>query len=705
MNGSETTRPRQFRVGGMDCPSCAASVERALGTLPGIGEVRVDVMRGTVHVAGGPEAPPNVRVVAAIRRAGYKVIDTPDGLPAQGKGRLYAAIAGGVLLGAGLVVSWTGGAPALAVPLLATATLISSWYVIPRALGSLRSRALDIHVLMTVAAIGAAIIGQWGEAAAAMWLFGVAQWLEGYAVGRARHAITALMQVIPSEATVRREGRDVRVPVEGVGLGEQILIRPGDRVPLDGVILSGNSSLDQSPITGESVPVDREPGMSVYAGSINGAGSLEVEVTHRADDTSLARILHAVEEAQASRAPSQSFVDRFAAIYTPLVVLLALGVAVVPPLLTGAGWDMWVTRGLTLLVVACPCALVIATPVTITSGLAGAARHGVLIKGGAQLESLAEITAVVFDKTGTLTEGRLAVTDIVALNGISEAEVLRLAAGVEQHSEHPVARAIVSRALEQGIAPPEPSGFAAMSGSGAHAHVEGRDLFLGNLRVCEELGNCHTAAHALVERFATEGKTGVLLMDREGPIGALALADTVRESAGPAVEALRARGIGVVAMLTGDNRAVAESVGRTLKLDAVHATLLPGEKREAVLALQRAGHRVGVVGDGINDTPALASADVGIAMGVAGTPAALEVADVALMGEDLTALPAALGRARRTRSILRANLILALGLKGIFLVLAGAGVATLWMAVAADTGASVLVVANALRAMGGRGRG
>ncbi len=684
----------------MDCASCATTVERALGTLQGVEQVDVDVMQGTVQVTTAAGGPGSRAIGAAIRRAGYQVVSV-DGASRTPRGRQRATVLGGVLLAVGLGVSWGGGPTLLATILLGLATIISGWYVAPRALGAVRNRSLDIHVLMTVAALGAAFIGEWGEAAAAMWLFGVAQWLEGYAVGRARHAIGALMDVVPRQATVRRNGRDLTLPVDQVQLGEALLIRPGDRAPLDGIVRKGASAFDQSPITGESVPVEKVPGDDVFAGSINGPGSVEVEVTHLAQDTMLARILHAVENARSSRAPVQTFVDRFARVYTPVVVLLSVGVALVPPLALGAGWEMWLARGLTLLVVACPCALVIATPVSIASGLAGAARRGVLIKGGAQLEALAQVTTVAFDKTGTLTEGDLEVTDVVSLNGVPAPEVLRYAAGIERHSEHAVAKAIVRHAHNQQIAIPEPTGFSAMLGSGARGTIDGRELFVGNTRVCASLGNCDDDAHRWVDQFEQEGKTGVVLMDHDGPLGVLALADRVRPSAASAIRQIRDRGIDDIVMMTGDNLAVAEAVSASVAIREVRSGLLPVDKQVEVERLRQQGRWVAVVGDGINDTPALAAADVGIAMGVAGTPAALEVADVALMGDDLTVLPRAFRHAQRTQRILRSNLGIAIGLKAVFLVLAGVGVATLWMAVAADTGVTVLVVMNALRAMRG----
>jgi Cd2+/Zn2+-exporting ATPase len=417
------------------------------------------------------------------------------------------------------------------------------------------------------------------------------------------------------------------------------------------------------------------------------------------EDTTLARVLHAVEEAQASRAPTQSLVDRFARRYTPAIVALAALIAVIPPLFAGAEWGTWVYRALALLVIACPCALVISTPVTIVSGLAGAARAGVLIKGGSQLEAAGRISTVAFDKTGTLTEGRPVVTDVLPLNGLGAIELLALAAAVEHHSEHPVARAIAGEARARGIEPPASTGFTALPGRGARAVVQGRQLFVGNLRICAELGTCRDDVHRAVAAFEAQGKSAMLLTDAVEPLGVLAIADRPRPHSRDSIDALRRAGVSRVLMLTGDNAEVAAGVAREIGVDDVRAGLLPADKYEVVLSLKRGGETVAVVGDGVNDAPALAAADVGIAMGGAGTHVALETADIVLMGDDLNQVAHTVRRSRRTVSIVRQNIGFALGVKVVFLILAVMGQATLWMAVAADMGASLAVITNGLRAM------
>ena len=613
------------------------------------------------------------------------------------RGRVAVTAASGVLLALGVGLGWLGPESAWIVPLLVASAVAGGWFIVPLGVRAMRRRALDMNALMSVAAVGAGAIGQWGEAASALFLFAVAQLLETYSMDRARNAITALMSLSPTEATVQRDGQDVVVPVSDVALGETIRIKPGERVPLDGVVLSGRSAVDQAPITGESIPVDKEPGTEVFAGSINAQGSLEVRVTRHAEDTTLARIIHAVEEAQSKRAPSQAFVDRFARVYTPAVVIAAVLLAVVPPLFFGGAWSVWIYRSLATLVVACPCALVISTPVTIVSGLAGAARAGVLIKGGVYLEGAGSVTVVALDKTGTLTTGRPAVTDVVALGGVSEREVLRLSAAVERHSEHPLARAILDEATARGVTVPPAVDFEALVSRGARALVEGRIIYLGNARMMRERELLTAEDEAILGRLEQEGKTSVVV-ERDGlPLGIIAIADQLRPEARGAVAALVAQGLRPV-LLTGDNFGTAHAVAEQLDIDEVHAQLLPDDKVRLVRDLQAAGERVAFVGDGVNDAPALATATVGIAMGAAGTDVALETADIALMADDLGKLPLTVQFSRRTLGIIQQNIAFAIAVKAVFLVLAVSGLATLWMAVAADMGASLAVVANGLRA-------
>ena len=572
-----------------------------------------------------------------------------------------------------------------------------------RAWRSLGKRTLDINVLMVIAVAGAGALGEWFEAAAVVWLFGVAQLLEVLSMDRARRAIRSLMEVAPAQAQVRRGGRELMLPASEVRVGDMLILRPGDRAPVDGVIHHGESAFDESPVTGESRPIEKSPGDPVYAGTINGTGAIEVEATRIAADSTIARIIHLVEHAQKQRAPVQTFVDRFARRYTPAVVLLAATLAVAGPLVTG-GWSgfgaefgVWGYRALALLVVACPCALVISTPVSIVSALTAAARQGVLIKGGVHLERLGTVKSVAFDKTGTLTHGHVTVTGVLGLDGSSPESVLAVAAALEARSEHPIGRAIVNRARVDGLDVPAGVSFRALPGLGAEATVAEAPAIVGSHRLFEDRRLCTPALHACVDDVERRGGTAVLVGHGGSPLGVISLTDELRTSGRDAVGRLREAGVERIVLLTGDVRASADRARDGAGLDEAHAELLPSQKVEAIQALRAQYGPVAMVGDGINDAPALAAADVGIAMGGAGTDVALETADVVLMSDDLAKLPYALSLGRSTLANIRQNVAIALGLKLVFAVLAATGLATMWMAIVADTGASLLVTANSLR--------
>ncbi len=514
---------------------------------------------------------------------------------------------------------------------------------------------------------------------------------------RARHAIRALMDLTPPEASVIRAGEEHRIAADDVRVGERVRVRPGEKLPLDGRVVAGLSDVNQAPITGESLPVDKGVGDEVFAGSINGHGALEITTTRLRRDTTLARIVHLVETAQAERAPSQAFVDRFARIYTPAVIVLAAAVAVVPPL---AGWGegaVWLYRALVLLVIACPCALVIATPVAVVSALAAGARRGVLIKGGLHLESLAAVRSLAFDKTGTLTKGTPVVTGVVSVDGATPDGVLRLAAAVNRHSEHPIGRVIAQEAVSRGLTTPPVLAFRAIPGLGAEADVEGEAVVVGSPRLLASRGVDLSPFHARLQDSATDGSTTALVARGGRLLGYVALADVPRPSARDVVELLKRGGVARVEMLTGDGLGAGARVGRDVGVDAVRAELLPEDKVAAVKDLRARWGTVAMVGDGINDAPALAAADVGVVMGAAGSDAALETADVALMGDDLPKLPYALRLSRAAVSTIRINIVVALAVKIAFLALAVSGHTSLWLAILADTGTSLLVIANGLR--------
>jgi Cd2+/Zn2+-exporting ATPase len=573
---------------------------------------------------------------------------------------------------------------------------------------SIEHRVMDIHVLMLIAVAGALILGEWLEAAAVVWLFGVSGWLEAQTMARARRAIRDLMTLAPTEALARRGGDVVTVPVTELVIGDLVLVRPGERVPVDGHVRSGESALNQAPVTGESFPVEKAVGDTVFAGSINGNGALDVEVTRLAEDSTIARIIHQVERAQARRAPTQTLVDRFARVYTPAVVGLAVLLAVVPPVIgtvealawSGGDWGVWAYRALVLLVVACPCALVISTPVTVVAALTVAARAGVLIKGGAHLERLGSVRCVAFDKTGTLTDGRVSVTDVFGVNGASAHDVLAVAASLEARSEHPIGRAIVGRARDAGLDVIAGERFRALPGLGAEALVAASVAVIGSHRFFESQQLCTEAVHARMAEIEAGGSTPVFVGQAGAALGVIGLADRLRDGSGDVVRALRAAGVEHVVLLTGDTRRSAEGIRIASGVDEVYADLMPADKVTLVEMLRREHGVVAMVGDGVNDAPALASSDVGIAMGSAGTDVAIETADVALMGDDLTQLPFALRLGRTTVRTIRVNVGIALGLKLAFVALASVGMATLWMAILADTGASLLVVANGLRGTG-----
>ena len=686
-----------FRIEGMDCHEEVAILERRLKRLAGLESLDADVLGQRLRIKYDAAKISTDVIAEAVAQTGMRAwLEHEQAASPRAGWRTHMVAGSGLLLAVGLLLQLTWEAvPAW--PLLLASVALGGVPTARRAAASLRARHLDIHVLMVIAVIGAVILREWTEAASVVFLFALAQLLEAGAMERARGAIRALMELAPAEALVRRHGQDVRVPVDSVVVGDVVLVAPGEKIPVDGRVVDGSSYVNQAPVTGESLPAEKQPGDEVFGGTINGRGALDVEVTKLRRDSTLARIIHLVEQAQAQRAPSQAFVDRFARIYTPIVLALALLIAVVPPFLLSADAGVWFYRALVLLVISCPCALVISTPVSIVSALAAAARKGVLIKGGAHLERLASVRCVAFDKTGTLTKGRLRVHSIESFDGATERDVLRLAAAVESRSEHPVGRAILDHAVHSGERSLTAVGFRALAGLGAEASVDGQTVVVGSARLFRERGLATPSADAAVERISAMGYTTILVARDGSAVGAIAVADEVREGTRDALDVLRSHGIRHVAMLTGDTAAAANALAPQTGVDEVRAGLMPEDKVTSVRALRAAHGAIAMIGDGVNDAPALAAADVGIAMGAAGTDVALETADVALMADELGKIPYAIRLSRATMRNIRANIAFSIVLKAAFLVLAIAGVATLWMAVAADMGASLLVIANALR--------
>ncbi|MPZ16780.1 MAG: cadmium-translocating P-type ATPase [Luteitalea sp.] len=690
-----------FRVDGLCCHEEVALLEKHLQRLPGLTGLSADVVRQQLRVHHDAARISVTRITEAVAEAGLRAWphDEDRARPAVAGGwsrGLFVAVSG-VLVIVGALLDAAGAAQWALAAAFGGAAVAGGLPVVRRAAAAVRLRTLDINALMLVAVAGAALIGEWFEGATVIFLFALAQWLEVRSMDRVRRSVRALMSLAPAEALVRRNGQDMTVPVDAVGLGEVIVVRPGERVPLDGDIVHGESDVDQSPVTGESLPVAKGPGSPVFAGTINGSAALEVRVTRRGRDSTIARITHLIEQAQAQRAPSQAWVDRFARVYTPAVLLSAALVAVMPPLALGGAWSDWIYRALVLLVIACPCALVISTPVAIVSALTVAARHGVLVKGGRHLERLADVRAIAFDKTGTLTTGRLTVTDVYPIPPRDRAAVVRLAAAVEARSEHPIGRAVVALARAESVPIDAASDFRAWPGRGAEAALGHATLLVGNERLLRERGvDSGPVAGALAASEASGGSVVLVALDGD-VVGALVLGDELRAASRPVVAELKRQGVAPIVVLSGDCARAAQATADAVGADQWRADLLPEDKVDAVVRLKSRTGTVLMAGDGVNDAPALAAADVGLAMGVAGTDVALETADVALMGDDLHKLPYALSLSRKTLATVKTNVAFSLGLKAAFLVMAIAGMATLWMAVVADMGASLIVIGNGLR--------
>jgi Zn2+/Cd2+-exporting ATPase len=688
-----------FKIEGMDCHEEVAILQRTLTRLGGLESFDADVMGQRVRVTYDAARLTTSRIAEAVAQTGMRAwLEHEEPRPAPSTDlRARLVWSSGVALSAGLASLFSPPAAPYAWILFVAAIVLGGIHTARRAWASIRARVLDIHVLMLVAVAGAMAIGEWAEGASVVFLFALAQLLETRAMERARGAIRALMDLAPAEALVRRNGTERPLPVDDVRVGDVVIVRPGEKVPLDGRVQAGESHVNQSPVTGESLPVEKTAGSEVFAGTINGRGALDVEVTRLRRDSTIARIVHLVERAQAQRAPSQTFVDRFARIYTPTVLVMAALVAVVPPLLMGGMWTDWFYRSLVLLVISCPCALVISTPVSIVSALAAAARKGVLIKGGARLERLAAVRCLAFDKTGTLTRGQLRVVDVAATDGLAAPEVLRLAASLESRSEHPIGRAIVDHARGERLVLAGADGFQALPGLGAEGFVGSDRVLVGNHRLFEERGLCSPAAHRQFDSMAARGASPVMVARGGQTIGLIGVADETREAAAAVIDMVRGQGIRHVVLLTGDHEAAARALAGSLGITEYRAGLLPEDKMTAVDELRARYGVLAMVGDGVNDAPALATADVGIAMGVAGTDAALETADVALMADELAKIPFAIRLSRAAARNIRVNIAFSLAFKAVFLVLAFLGLATLWMAVVADMGASLIVIANALR--------
>ena len=721
---------RTFRIGGMDCADEVNALKRTVGALPAVGSLDFNLIEGTMTVEFAASPADAEAVRDAVRRAGLnaEAVDEtcPSGVCAveegwwRRRGRAVMCWSSGALVLAGflthvvlhvnllhaLVGGEAAGSRAFPLPVIllyAAAVVAGGWFVAPKAWLALRRLRPDMNLLMTVAVLGAMAIGQWFEAGTVTFLFALSLLLESWSVSRARRAIRSLVSLTPPTAryVCPRDGDVMEKPVAEVPVGATVLVRPGERIPLDGIVTKGRTSVNQAPITGESLPVAKEEGAEVFAGTINEDGAIELRATRAAADTTLSRIIRMVEQAQSRRAPIEQWIEKFARYYTPAMLAVALAVAVVPPLF-GSPWGRWFYEALVVLVIACPCALVISTPVSIVAALTASAHAGVLIKGGMFLEAVARVNAFALDKTGTLTKGVPEVQEIVPLNGHTQKEILARAAALEAHSEHPLAAAVLRRAQADGVEPLRAENFRALKGRGAEAMIDGRLHWVGSHRLLHEKGVEESEMHDLAQRMEDSGHSVIVVGSDRHVCGLISVADSIRPEARGLVRQLKAAGVRHVVVLTGDNQGTADAVGRAVGADEVRAELLPEGKMEAVRDVERVHGSVAMVGDGINDAPALATATVGIAMGTAGTDAAIETADIALMSDDLARLPWLVRHARRSMRIIRQNILFALGVKAAFMTLALLQVATLWMAIAADMGASLLVIFNALRLLNDR---
>ncbi|MGF6490771.1 heavy metal translocating P-type ATPase [Pseudomonas frederiksbergensis] len=693
-------RLSSFRIEAMDCPTEQTLIQNKLGKLSGVQQLEFNLINRVLGVTH--DLPSTTPIIDAIKSLGMHAEPMEQGveapIPAPEKKPWWPLALSGVGALAAEVIHFTNAAPNWVVAVIALISILSGGLsTYKKGWIALKNLNLNINALMSIAVTGAILIGQWPEAAMVMFLFTVAELIEARSLDRARNAIGGLMQMAPEQATVQQaDGSWVAQPVKNIELGARVRVRPGERIGLDGEVLSGNSTINQAPITGESLPVEKTIGDKVFAGTINQSGSLEYTVTAEASHSTLARIIHAVEQAQGARAPTQRFVDAFSKIYTPAVFILALVVAVIPPLFMDALWSDWIYRALVLLVVACPCALVISTPVTIVSGLAAAARKGILVKGGVYLEHGHKLDYLALDKTGTLTHGKPVQTDYLSLDPIADEIAPAIAAALAGRSDHPVSLAIANAAVDKQLKPLIVDNFEALAGRGVRGEINGELYHLGNHRLVEELGLCSPALEEKLFALEKQGKSVVLLLDKSGPLALFAVADTVKASSREAIQQLHELGIKTL-MLTGDNVHTAQAIAAHVGIDQAQGDLLPTDKLQAIERLYAQGHRVGMVGDGINDAPALARAEIGFAMAAAGTDTAIETADVALMDDDLRKIPAFIRLSRQTSNILKQNIALALVIKAIFLGVTFAGLATMWMAVFADMGVSLLVVFNGLR--------
>lgn len=691
---------QNYRVEGMSCANCAKIFEKNVEKLAGVKEARVNFGASKISVQG------SVTIEALEQAGSFENLTVRNERERKvkkesiwkQKSTIKVYIAALLLALTWLISSQLGESHLLVTLGYAAVIVIGGYSLFIQGLKNLRQFIFDMNTLMTIAIIGAALIGQWSEGAMVVILFAISEALEKYSINKARASIESLMDIAPREAFVRRGGEEIKIAVEEIQIGDIMIVKPGQQLAMDGFVSKGVSTVNQAAITGESVPVKKMEKDEVFAGTLNHEGLLEVEVTKKVEDTALAKIIHLVEEAQAERAPSQSFVDRFAEYYTPFIMILAFLIAIVPPLFFGGSWEQWVYQGLAVLVVGCPCALVVSTPVAVVTAIGNAAKNGVLIKGGIHLEEAGKLDVIAFDKTGTLTKGVPVVTDIVSYE-MDEDELLSLTAVIEKNSQHPLASAIIkeAEAMKLAVDQYEIHDFQSLTGQGVRARIEGQVYYVASPTFFfEAQGEFEGSIEQEIIRLQEEGKTVMILGTKERIEGLIAVADEIRSSSKKVIKELNAIGIETL-MLTGDNERTAAAIGEELEISQIQAELMPEDKLAVIESFQKLGKKVGMIGDGVNDAPALAASDLGVAMAGAGTDTALETADIALMSDDLNQLPYSMGLSQKALAIIKQNISFALGLKLIALLLVVPGWLTLWIAVFSDMGATVMVTLNSLR--------
>lgn len=695
------SKDQVYELQGLSCANCAAQFEKNVQNIPSVEGAQVNFAASKITVTGDV-------TVNELEKAGAfdhiqvrgKNDDTFEQVPLWKKRENISAAISLIILLIGIGLQFSiGKEHPVVITTFIIAILVGGYDLFISGFKNLFRFYFDLHTLMTIAIIGAAFIGEWVEGAAVVILFAISEGLESYSVDKARQSIKSLVDIAPNHATIRRHNEVIEVHVDKIQINDIMLIKPGEKVAMDGEVISGNTSINQAAITGESIPVQKQAGDEVFAGTLNEEGSIEVRVTKLVDDTTIAKIIHLVEEAQAEKAPAQKFVDRFALYYTPAIMIIAFFVAVIPPLILGADWSHWIYLGLATLVVGCPCALIISTPVAIVTAIGNAAKQGVLIKGGIHLEETGRLNIIAFDKTGTLTKGIPEVTHIVPLTSMEEEKVLQIARAIEEYSQHPIASAIIREANKRELSEKVATNFQSISGKGAQANVDKNLFYIGNASLFNNTPAFNTIPWGQMESLQQEGHTVMLLGTNEQIVALIAVADPIRETSYTVIDKLKNLGIKHTIMLSGDNHFTANAIAKKIGMTDVQGDLLPTEKLNVINELKEKHERVGMVGDGVNDAPALASSTIGIAMGGAGTDAALETSDIALMDDNIDKLPYTIGLSKHTLKVIKQNISFAFIIKIIALLLVIPGWLTLWIAVVADVGATLIVVLNSMRLM------